>query len=155
MADANKLVITGNLCRDPRVFELAGGRLMATFMIASNRYWQSANGEKKNEVCFVGVTCFAKMAEKIREYAVKGTRVWVEGRLKLDSWDDKETGQKRSRHSISADFVLIMSGRGTGKSIRPEASQGRGRAPMRERDVPDGPLPPPDDDIRDEDIPDV
>lgn len=149
--DQNFVAMTGNLCGDPRVTHLAEDRMLVSFLLASNRFWVAKNGEKKSEACFIEVSCFGKIAEKMREFATKGTRVWVEGSLRQQRWDDKQTGAKRSKHAISASNVLIMSGRGTGKKLSGERRERKQGTPT--SSVAQGPEPPPGDEFGEDDIP--
>ena len=100
MANFNKVMLMGNLTRDPEVRYTPKGTAIATITLAVNRTWSSESGEKKEEVTFVDVDVWGRQAETIGQYMAKGRPLFVEGRLKLDQWDDKETGQKRSRLKV-------------------------------------------------------
>jgi single-strand DNA-binding protein len=96
----NKVIIAGNITRDPEVRTTPKGNTVAKFGLAINRNWTGEDGQKREEVTFVDVDAFGKQAEIVGKYFRKGRCVLVEGRLKLDQWDDKQTGQKRSRLGV-------------------------------------------------------
>jgi single-strand DNA-binding protein len=97
MASFNKVILAGNLTRDPELRYTPKGTAVAKLGLAVNRKWRDESGQPKEEVTFVDVEAFAKTAETIGQYLKKGSPVLVEGRLRLDTWDDKQTNQKRSR----------------------------------------------------------
>ena len=96
----NKVILAGNLTRDPELRTTPKGTSIAKFGLAINRNWTGEDGQKREEVTFVDVDAFGKQAEVIGKYFRKGRSVLIEGRLKLDQWDDKQTGQKRSRLGV-------------------------------------------------------
>ena len=100
MANFNKVMLMGNLTRDPEVRYTPKGTAIATIGLAVNRTWTTDAGEKKEEVTFIDVDVWGKQAETIGQYMAKGRPLFVEGRLKLDQWDDKESGQKRSKLKV-------------------------------------------------------
>lgn len=123
----------GNLTRDPELRYTPKGMAIAKFGIAVNRVWTNEAGEKKEEVTFVDVDVFGRTAENVGQYMRKGRPILVEGRLKLDQWDDKQTGQKRSRLGVVADTVQFLGGApggGEGGAPAPTA------APRAQRPVP-------------------
>lgn len=93
----NIAIIKGNLTRDPELKFTQGGSSIANFSVAVNRKWKDPAGNEKEEVAFIEVTAFGKTAETIAQYFKKGRPILLEGRLKQDTWDDKQTGQKRSK----------------------------------------------------------
>lgn len=97
MASFNKVILIGNLTRDPELRYTPKGTAIARLGLAVNRSWRTETGEQREEVSFLDIDAFGKQAEIIGEYLRKGSPLMVEGRLKMDSWDDKTTGQKRSR----------------------------------------------------------
>src|SRR6202030_404574 len=97
MASFNKVILMGNLTRDPEVRYTPKGTAVAKIGLAVNHRWTNEAGEKKEEVTFVDVEAWGRQAETIGQYMTKGKPILIEGRLKLDSWDDKESGQKRSK----------------------------------------------------------
>jgi len=130
----NRVFLMGNLTRDPEVKLLSGDRATASFGLATNRKWKSADGEAKEEVTFIDCECWGRTAETVGQYLNKGSKCLVEGRLKLDSWDDKESGQKRSRLKVVAEQVTFLDS--PNRSERSEAATGRnaGRPPAQEPD---------------------
>ena len=108
MASFNKVILAGNLTRDPELRYTPKGTAIAKFGIAINRKWTGEDGQKREEVTFVDVDAFGKQAELIGQYFRKGSPILVEGRLKLDQWDDKQTGQKRSRLGVTLESLSFL-----------------------------------------------
>src|SRR4051812_38193565 len=100
MPSVNKCILVGNLTREPVTKQLPGGTSVAEFGLAMNRKFKSPGGEEREEVCFVDCAAFGKLAEILQKYCRKGKSLYVEGRLKWDSWDDKNGHGKRSKLSI-------------------------------------------------------
>jgi single-strand DNA-binding protein len=117
MANYNKVILMGNLTRDPELRYTPKGTAIAEIGMAINRKWKSETGEAKEEVTFVDVSAFGRTAEVIGQYLKKGRPIMIEGRLKFDQWDDKQTGQKRSKLRVVCDsFEFLDSGnRGEGE----------------------------------------
>jgi single-strand DNA-binding protein len=115
MASFNKVILLGNLTRDPEVRYTPKGTAVTDLGLAVNRTYTADNGEKREEVTFVDVTFWGRTAEVAGEYLKKGRPVFVEGRLQLDSWDDKTSGQKRSKLKvIGENMQMLGSPRGAG-----------------------------------------
>lgn len=111
MANFNRVILAGNLTRDPELRYTPKGTAVAKLGLAINRTWTSETGEKREEVTFVDVDAFGKQAEIISQYCKKGRPLLVEGRLKLDTWDDKQTGQKKSKLGVVLEsFSFLDSG---------------------------------------------
>ena len=110
MANFNKVILAGNLTRDPELKYTSKGLAIAKFGLAINRSWKTETGEAKEEVTFVDIDAFGKQAETIAQYMKKGSPLLVEGRLRLDQWDDKQTGQKRSRLGVVLDGFQFLGG---------------------------------------------
>lgn len=129
MASFNKVILVGNLTRDPEVKYTSGGTAVAEIGLAVNRTWfdQKAN-ERRDETTFVDVTLWGRQAEIAGEYLAKGRSVLIEGRLQLDSWDDKETGKKRSKLRVVGEQMTMLGSRGDGGGDGGSASRGGGRA---------------------------
>ncbi|HWB59820.1 MAG TPA: single-stranded DNA-binding protein, partial [Chthoniobacteraceae bacterium] len=100
MANLNKVMLIGNLTRDPEIKYTPKGSAVAELGLAINRNYTLDNGEKREEVTFVDVTLWSRLAELAGQYLKKGRSVYIEGRLQLDTWDDKQTGQKRSKMRV-------------------------------------------------------
>ncbi|WP_437186612.1 single-stranded DNA-binding protein [Planctomicrobium sp. SH668] len=115
MASYNKVILIGNLTRDPEVKYTTGGTAVAEIGLAVNRTWfDQKSNERKEETTFVDVTLWGRQAEVAGEYLAKGRSVMIEGRLQLDSWDDKETGKKRSKLRVVGEQMQMLGGRGDG-----------------------------------------
>ena len=109
MAAYNRVIMIGNLTRDPEYRTLASGQGVCRLGLASNRQFKNRQtGSLVQEVCYIDVDVWGAQAESCRQYLQKGRPVLVEGRLKLDSWDD-QSGQKRNKHSIVAERVVFLS----------------------------------------------
>src|SRR5215475_13461279 len=108
MANFNKVILAGNLTRDPELRYTPKGMAIAKFGLAINRTWKSESGETKEEVTFVDIDAFGKQAELIGQYFRKGRPILMEGRLKLDTWDDKQTNQKRSKLGVVLEAFQFM-----------------------------------------------
>ena len=114
MASFNKVILVGNLTRDPELRYTPKGTAIAKIGLAVNRVWTNEAGEKKEEVTFVDVDVFGRTAENVGQYMRKGRPILVEGRLRLDQWDDKQTGQKKSRLGVVAETVQFLGSPGEG-----------------------------------------
>jgi single-strand DNA-binding protein len=115
MASFNKVILLGNLTRDPEVRYTTGGTAVCDLTLAINHnYTDKRSNERKEEVSFIDVTLWGRTAEIAGEYLAKGRPVLIEGRLHQDKWDDKETGQKRSKLKVVADSMQLLGGRGEG-----------------------------------------
>jgi single-strand DNA-binding protein len=152
MANFNKVILAGNLTRDPELRYTSKGTAIAKIGLAINRTWKNEAGETKEEVTFVDVDAFGRTAEVIGQYLKKGRPILVEGRLKLDQWDDKQTGQKRSRLGVVMEnFQFMDSGRGDGApgggAPRPAAPAAPAGPKPAEPPDSDGPPPPEEDDV--------
>lgn len=121
MSSYNKVILIGNLTRDPELRYTPKGTAVAKLGLAINRSWTTETGEKKEDVTFVDVDAFGKTAENAGQYLKKGRSVMVEGRLKLDQWDDKTTGQKKSKLGVAAEHITFI---GPPQRQQPEAPNG-------------------------------
>jgi len=111
MASFNKVILLGNLTRDPEVRYTPKGSAVADIGLAVNRVYSTEAGEKREEVTFVDVTLWGRTAEIAGEYLKKGRPVLIEGRLQLDSWDDKQSGQKRSKLKVVGESMQLIGSR--------------------------------------------
>lgn len=105
----NKVIMLGNLTRDVEVRHTAGNLTVATVSIAVNRKWKDRDGQDQTETCFIECEAWGRTAEVCKQYLVKGRPVFIEGRLKYEQWEDKNSGQKRSRHKIVIENVQFLS----------------------------------------------
>lgn len=125
MANYNKVILAGNLTRDPQLSMMPSGTPVCELGIAVNRkYKNQQSGEMKEEVCFVDLRVFGKQAETLNQYTSKGKPLLVEGRLKFDQWEGKD-GQKRSKHYVVVENFQFLGAPGGG--------QGGNRAPAAAR----------------------
>ncbi|MFT5853199.1 MAG: single-strand DNA-binding protein [Verrucomicrobiales bacterium] len=108
MASVNKVMLIGNLTRDPEVRYTPKGSAVADIGLAINRYFTMENGEKREETTFVDVVLWGRQAELAQQYLGKGRPVFIEGRLQLDTWDDKTTGQKRSKLRVVGEVMQFL-----------------------------------------------
>ena len=116
MASFNKVILAGNLTRDPELRYTPKGTAVAKIGMAVNRSWKSETGEMKEEVTFVDVEAWGRQAEVIGQYLKKGRPILIEGRLKLDSWEDKNTHQKMSKLKVVLEAFSFLDSRGDGGS---------------------------------------
>lgn len=150
MPNLNRVMLMGNLTRDPELRYLpTSNTAVAGFGLAINRKWKTPGGEAKEEVAFIDCEAFGKTAEVLNQYLKKGRPVYVEGRLKLDQWKDKE-GQPRSKMKVVVEsFQFIDGNRGEGNAAPPADRQTTAAAPridgphqpIQEDDIPFTPAP--------------
>ncbi len=134
MANFNKVILAGNLTRDPQLSYLPSQTPVCEFGMAINRRWRGANGEQREETCFVDCRCYGKQAETFSQYMSKGQPVLVEGRLQFDTWEGPD-GQKRSKHRVFVqNFQFLGAPRGGApqRGGGPEEQQPRRPAPPRQ-----------------------
>lgn len=132
MASFNKVILVGNLTRDPELRYTPKGTAIAKIGVAVNRVWTNEAGEKKEEVTFVDVDVFGRTAENVGQYMRKGRPILIEGRLRLDQWDDKQTGQKKSKLGVVAETVQFLgspTGGGEGGGVPAPAAPVRQQRP--------------------------
>jgi single-strand DNA-binding protein len=114
MAYLNKVFLIGNLTRDPELRVTPKGTAICQFGIAVNRQFKDESGATRDETTFVDIEAWGKQGELVAKYLAKGSPAMVEGRLKLDQWEDKTSGQKRSKMKVVLDNVQFLSTRGGG-----------------------------------------
>jgi single-strand DNA-binding protein len=124
MANLNKVMLIGNLTRDPEVRYLPKGGAVAEVALAVNRSYTLDGGEKREETTFVDIVMYSKLAEIAEKYLKKGRSVYIEGRLKLDTWDDKQTGQKRSKMRVVGEVMQMLGSRESSGGGSTESSYG-------------------------------
>ena len=134
MRGFSKAIIAGNLTRDPELRTTPNGSSVCSFTVAVNRTFRDASGEQKESVSFIDCSAWGKLSEVISQYAKKGSGVLVSGRLDQRSWEDKTTGNKRSRTEIVVeDFNFTGGARGDGGS----SSYSAGAEDTPSSDIPD------------------
>jgi single-strand DNA-binding protein len=125
-ASFNKVILVGNLTRDPEVRYTPKGSAVCDLGLAVNRVYSTDGGEKREEVTFVDVVLWARLAEIAGEYLKKGRPVLIEGRLQLDTWDDKQSGQKRSKLRVIGETMQLLGSRQGGGDSDEGMSSGSG-----------------------------
>lgn len=129
MANANRVILIGNLTRDPEVRYTPKGTAVTDLGIAVNRTYTAENDEKREETTFVDVTLWGRQAEVAGQYTKKGSSIYVEGRLELDTWDDKQSGQKRSKLKVVGENIQLLNKREGGEASAPApAAKSGGKA---------------------------
>lgn len=111
MPNLNSVHLIGNVIRDPEIKFTPKGTAIAAFGIAINRSYKTESGEKREETTFIDLEAYARLAEIIGEYCKKGRPIFVEGRLKMDQWEDKQTGQKRSKMKVFVEQMQLLGGK--------------------------------------------
>jgi len=146
MAAYNKVLLIGNLTRDPQLSYTPTQTPVVDFGLATNRKWTGQDGSAREETCFVDCRVFGRQAETINKYLTKGSPIFVEGRLTFDSWTGQD-GVKRSKHRVTVENFQFLRGGGgqAGISEQRGASRASGAPPVQEdtasRSVPDEEIP--------------
>ena len=158
MANLNRVLLIGNLTRDPDVQHTPKGTAVAKIGLAINRSYTNDAGEKMEEVTFADVELWGRTAEIAGQYLKKGSQCFIEGRLRLDQWDDKTTGQKRSRMVVVGETLQLLGGRDNARDNQtpqpPPPRQPAQQRPSQPRQAPpQKPAPDPDLDAESDDIP--
>lgn len=149
----NKVILIGNLGKDPEVKFTPSGTAVAKFSLATNERYKDKSGEWQDRTEWHNIVAWQRLAEIVGEYVKKGNKLYIEGRLQTSSWEDKQSGEKKYRTEIIAQDLVLLGGRGGeadheggGSRSRVAAATGGGSAPP-EQDIADGAH------ITDEDIP--
>jgi single-strand DNA-binding protein len=156
MANLNKVMLIGNLTRDPELRHTPKGTAVAELGLAINRVWRDEQGQKQEDTTFVDVTLWGRQAEVAQQYLTKGSPCYIEGRLNLDTWDDKATGQKRSKLKVVGETLQLLGSRpsGGGGNGYSERQAPASRPPQQRSGPPQGASPAPMDHFdEDDDIP--
>ena len=159
MANLNKVMLIGNVVADPELRYTPKGTAVTDLRMAVNRMWTGEGGQRQEETTFLDVTLWSRQAELASQYLSKGRPVFIEGRLQLESWEDKNTGQKRSRLKIVGENMQFLGGGGGGGGGgRPQGQSGGGEqqsAPEQQSEPPQGGSPAAPGDFKDDadDIP--
>lgn len=154
MANLNKVMLIGNLTRDPELRYTPKGTAVADIGLAINRVWKDEQNQKQEETTFVDVTLWGRQAELAQQFLAKGNPVYIEGRLNLDTWDDKATGQKRSKLKVIGENLQFLSsskGGGGGGGGGAPSQGGNRQAPQQRSGPPQGASAAPMDDFQEED----
>jgi single-strand DNA-binding protein len=154
MANFNKVYLMGNLTRDPEMRVTPKGTAICQFGLAISRSWKDESGQTREETAFVDIEAWGKQGEVISKYCAKGRPLFVEGRLKFDQWEDKTSGQKRSKLKVVLENFQFIGGRADGAPGGPgpggDSAESQGDAPS-SRGPARGPAVPKD--TVDEDVP--
>ena len=155
MANLNRVLLIGNLTRDPELRVTPKGNSICQFGLAVNRSFKDGAGQTREETTFIDVEAWGRQGEVISKYCAKGRALFVEGRLRFDQWDDKTTGQKRSRLSVVLENFQFIGGRGDGPNEDGSTPSGMSdSSPERHSPPPRAPKPAPAvEDNLDEDVP--
>lgn len=153
MANVNKVILIGNVTRDPEVKFTPKGSAVADLGLAINRNYTLDNGEKREETTFVDVELWGRLAEIAGEYAKKGRPIYIEGRLRMDTWEDKTSGQKRSRMKVVGENLQLLGGRPPGGGGGEEEGGGHHESRPQRASRPAPPQQPPRSSEPDDDIP--
>jgi len=130
MANYNKIILVGNLTRDPQMSYLPSQTPVCEFGMAVNHRWKGQDGQQREDTCFIDCRCYGRQAEVLNQYMSKGRQLLVEGRLQLDTWEAKD-GTKRSKHRVFVEkFQFLGSGSGAGGGAQGD------RAPAQTRQAP-------------------
>ena len=140
MANYNKVILVGNLTRDPQLSYLPSQTPVVEMGLAMNRRWRGQNGEQREDTCFIDCRAYGKQAETINQYMRKGNPILVEGRLQFDMWEGKD-GQKRSKHRVVVENFQFLGAGGGGGGARQGAQQGGRAAPPADQGKDTPPMP--------------
>ena len=162
MASFNQVILLGNLTRDPQLKYLPSQTAVVEFGLACNRKFKGQNGEDREEVTFVDCAAFGKQAEVLNQYCTKGKPLFIQGRLKYDSWEDKQGGGKRSMITVVIEnfqFIGSRDGGGGGGGAPREGGEYEQRPPQGRPQQPQRNAPPPqqpfgeEEQFKEDDIP--
>ena len=145
MASYNKVILVGNLTRDPELRYTAKGTAIARLGVAVNRSWKTETGEQREEVTFVDVDAFGRQAETLGQYMKKGRPILIEGRLKLDTWEDKQTSQKRSKLGVVLEAFQFLDYGGPRGGDEAGGNESRASRPASSSTPAPAPAEPPED----------
>ena len=136
MSSYNKSVLVGCLGKDPEVKSTSGGTSICELSLAVSRQWKDKGGNKQEATDWIPITCFGRTAEIAGEYLAKGRQVLVEGRLQLDSWEDKDTKEKRSKLKVICEHLVMLGSKGGHQSSEPKQDAPTTTVGMNSDDVP-------------------
>jgi single-strand DNA-binding protein len=122
----NKVILVGNLGKDPEIKYTSSGMAVAKFSLATNEGYKDKAGQWQERTEWHNIVAWQRLAEIVGEYVKKGSKVYIEGRLQTSSWDDKETGQKKYKTEIVANDLVLLSGRGEGDAEGSSRGYSRG-----------------------------
>lgn len=156
MANLNKVMLIGNLTRDPELRVTPKGTAICTFSLAVNRKFRDESGADREEVTYIDIEAWGKAGENISKYCTKGRPLFVEGRLRLDQWEDKNTKEKRSRMKVVCENFQFLGSGGAGGNRGGDGGEGGGESrynsPAPRSSAPSRPAPAQQENL-DEDVP--
>lgn len=135
----NKVILVGNLGRDPEVRTTPNGQPVASFSLATNRKWKDRDGNRQEQTEWHNIVCWGRQAEVAGQYLTKGKQIYVEGRLQTRSWDDRQSGEKKYRTEVICENFQMLGARGEGGDFRAQDSSRSGGdigAPPEDDDIP-------------------
>lgn len=137
----NKVILVGNLGRDPEIRSLPSGQPVASFSIATSRKWRDKEGNRQEETEWHNIVCFGRQAEIAGQFLTKGKQVFIEGRIRTSSWEDRQSGEKKYKTEIICENFQMLGSRGDsggGGYRQPAAPEGGGDigAPPEDDDIP-------------------
>jgi single-strand DNA-binding protein len=153
MPNLNSVHLIGNCTRDPELRYTPNGTAICDIGLAINRSYTTDDGQKREDTTFVDVTLWARMAEIASQYLKKGAPVFIDGRLQLDTWDDKQTGQKRTKLKVVGENIQLLGARPPTEAGAPSPSQQPARTPAPAPSPRPAPPRDPDLDVEPDDIP--
>ena len=107
----NKVILVGNLGRDPELRSTTSGQQVASFSLATNRRWKDRDGNRQDQTEWHNIVCWGRQAEVAAQYLTKGKQIYIEGRIQQSSWDDRQTGEKRYKTEIVCENFQMMGSR--------------------------------------------
>lgn len=122
----NKVILIGNLGKDPEIKYTSSGMAVAKFSLATNERYKDKDGQWQDRTEWHNIVAWQRLAEIVGEYVKKGSKLYLEGRIQTSSWDDKETGQKKYKTEIIANDLVLLSGRGEGEAEGASRGYSRG-----------------------------
>lgn len=152
-ASYNKVFLMGNLTRDPETRVTPSGMTIAKLGLAVNRRYRTKDGEQREETTFVDIDAFGNQAETIQKYCSKGSGIFVEGRLRLDQWQDKNSGENRSKLGVVLEGFQFVGGRGGEEGGSGGGGYEQSSPPRRASTPPRSSSSAPADDFSDDDVP--
>lgn len=136
MASFNRIILVGNLTRDPQLKFLPSQMAIVEFGMAVNHKYKTKSGEERQDVMFIDCSSFGRGAEVINQYCKKGSQLLIEGRLKFDTWEDKQGGGKRSKHVVVVENFQLMGQRPSGGSAESAGNDQQDGQQFQDDDIP-------------------
>ncbi len=132
----NKVILVGNLGRDPELRSTTSGQPVASFTLATNRRWRDRDGNRQEQTEWHNIVCWGRQAEIAGQYLTKGKQIYVEGRLQTRSWEDRQSGEKRYRTEVVCDNFQMLGARGAFEGGEPRQAAQTAPAAPEDDDIP-------------------